>query len=185
MTGKRRKYYINKEFQSKFIMKFCILIALGCLVFGSSVYLLSMTSSTTAFENSRLIIKSTADYLLPLMILTALITIVVISLAVILVTLFLSHKIAGPAYRFEKVAEEVAAGNLSFQVKLRSADQLQFVAESLDVMVKSLNKRISSLREKVDNLSLALDKQSDKVQINKEIKELADDISREINTFKL
>jgi methyl-accepting chemotaxis protein len=185
MSNKRRKYYINKGFQSRFIIKFCILIALACVVFGAIVYLLSMTSSTTAFENSRLIIKSTADYLLPVMILTALITTVIISLAVISVTLFLSHKIAGPAYRFERVAEEVAQGNLSFGVKLRSQDQLQFVAESLDVMVKSLNKRISSLREKIDNLSLIIEKQSEKNQASKEIKELIDDISREISAFKL
>ena len=185
MSNKRRKYYINREFQSKFIIKFCVLIALACLIFGALVYLLSMTSSTTAFENSRLVIKSTADFLLPVMILTAIITTVIISLAVISVTLFLSHKIAGPAYRFERAAQEVTEGNLSFQVKLRSADQLQFVAESMDAMVKSLNTRISSLREKIDSLSLVIEKQSDKNQTSKEVKELIDDISQEISAFKL
>ncbi len=185
MSNKRRKYYINKSFQSKFIIKFCLLIALACLVFGALVYMFSMTSCTTAFENSRLVIKSTADYLLPSMVLTALITTVIISLAVISITLFLSHKIVGPAYRFERVAREVTDGNLSLEVKLRSADQLQIVAESLDIMVKSLNRRISSLREKIDALSLIAEKQSDKNQTSKEAKELIDDISREINTFKL
>jgi len=185
MSNKRRKYYINKEFQSKFIIKFCVLIALACLIFGALVYLLSMTSSTTAFENSRLVIKSTADYLLPIIVLTAVITTIIISLAVISVTLFLSHKIAGPAYRFERAAQEVTEGNLCFQVKLRSHDQLQFVAESMDAMVKSLNTRISSLREKIDNLSLVMKKQSDKDQTSKEIEELIDDVSREISAFKL
>jgi methyl-accepting chemotaxis protein len=185
MQNKRRKYYINKSFQSRFIIKFCLLIALACLVFGGMVYMLSMASSTTAFENSRLIIKSTADYLLPLIILTALITTVVISLAVVSVTLFISHKIAGPAYRFERVAEDVADGDLSIKVKLRANDQLQFVAESLDVMVKSLNRKLSSLREKVDNLSIAIDKQDKNKPSSNEIKELINDISTEINKFKL
>ena len=185
MPNMRKKYYINESFQTRFIVKFCLLIALACVVFGSFVYLLSRGGITTAFENSRLVVRSTADYLLPLMILTALITTAVVSLAVILMTLFLSHKIAGPAYRFEKAALSAAEGDLSFRVKLRAADQLQFVAESLDIMVRSLNRRIASLREKTDNLLLAAEKGFEKNQKNSEIKKLIDEISREINSFKL
>ncbi|MCK4518810.1 MAG: hypothetical protein KAU12_01700, partial [Candidatus Omnitrophica bacterium] len=68
---KRRNYYIDKKFQSRFIIRFCLLVILACVLFGGLIYFLSLKSTTTSFENSRLIIKSTADYLLPLITLTS------------------------------------------------------------------------------------------------------------------
>ena len=59
---KRKQYYI-KDFQIKFVTRFCFLLILGAIVMGSIVYFLSTQTVTTAFENSRLIIKSTADYI--------------------------------------------------------------------------------------------------------------------------
>lgn len=57
-------------------------------------------------------------------------------------TLFLSHFIAGPLYRFEKTFEEMRDGNLSGQVRLRGHDEFK---ESADI----LNQALSSLRSKL------------------------------------
>src|SRR5215207_5705095 len=40
------------------------------------------------------------------------------------VTVFISHKVAGPLYRFEKSARAVAAGDLTHRVLLRKGDEL-------------------------------------------------------------
>ena len=65
MKTRRKKYFINKGFQVEFVLKFCGLVALGCVIFGVALYVLSKNTLTTSFENSRLVVKSTADYLLP------------------------------------------------------------------------------------------------------------------------
>jgi len=187
---RRKNYFINKKFQSQFIIKFCFLIMLACVVFGTAVYLLSTTTTTTAFENSRLIIKSTADYLLPLLILTSLMTIFIVSIATIMLTLFISHKIAGPAYRFERVAEEIGRGNLNLQIKLRSKDQFQPIAEGLDVMAANLKRHIITLKEKQQQLSSAIAKMSP-IEDNKtrervaELEKIIDDLARELDYFKV
>lgn len=187
---RRRKFFINKEFQSKFIIKFCLLIILACILFGSLIYFLSFRTTTTAFENSRLVIKSTADYLLPLLAFTSLITIIVIGLAMIIVTLFISHKIAGPAYRFEKVTSAIAGGDLSLNVRLRSKDQLQPMANSLDEMVKKLRLEILKIKEKISELTDCIEKikssKDEKLRIQiVDLEKIIDGLDKEIKYFKL
>ena len=187
---KRRNFFIDKRFQSRFIVKFCILIVFACLIFGTLVYFLSSQSVTTAFENSRLMIKSTADYLLPLLTLTSLITIASIGLATIFVTLFISHKIAGPAYRFKKITQEIGKGNLSFDVKIRSKDQFQQIAGGLNEMVKNLRFQISKIKERISELNNAYDKlkksQDEKVKAEiVDLERIINEVNKEVNYFKL
>lgn len=186
----RKHFFINKEFQSKFIIKFCLLITLACFLFGSLVYILSFKTTTTTFEGSRLVIKSTADYLLPLLSLTSMITIIVIGLATIVTILLISHKIAGPAYRFEKVVAAIADGDLNFDVRLRSKDQLQPIAKALNEMLKKWKLQISKIRDKISELTDCIDKikgskdEELKTQIA-ELSKITDELKKEIKYFKV
>ncbi len=187
---KRRKFFIDREFQSKFIIKFCLLVILACILFGGLIYLLSSETATTTFENSRLVIKSTADYLLPLLALTSLITIIVVGLAMIITTLFISHKIAGPAYRFEKVANVIASGDLTLDVSLRSKDQLQPIAKSLAEMVKKLRFQILKIKEGISELTNCVEKikssQDEKLKVHIiDLEKVINELDKEIKYFKL
>lgn len=52
-------------------------------------------------------------------------------LAVAVLHLYYSHRIAGPAYRLAREAEEIGRGNLKASFKLRKKDSLTDVAEAL------------------------------------------------------
>ena len=56
---------------------------------------------------------------------------------------FLSHKIAGPIYRVERVAEEIGKGNLGITVKFRKGDELHHLADSLNKMLGNMRKMVS------------------------------------------
>ncbi len=188
--AKRRKFFIDRKFQSKFIIKFCLLVILACVLFGGLIYLLSSETTTTAFENSRLVIKSTADYLLPLLALTALITIVIVGLAMIITTLFISHRIAGPAYRFEKVTGDIASGNLNLDISLRSKDQLQPIAKGLAEMVKKLRFQITKIKERFSELTDCVEKmkslQDEKLKLHMvDLEKTINELNKEIKYFKL
>lgn len=150
--NRRRNYYIKKEFQRNFILKFCALVILGGLISGAIVYVMSSSTVTTTFENSRLTIKSTADFILPALLLSSAIAVALIGIATIVITLFTSHKIAGPLYRMEKDVNEVAAGNLGMNFHLRSTDELKPLAVSLDMMVHQLKARVESIRNGISEL---------------------------------
>jgi len=66
------------------------------------------------------------------------------SAAVVLAVIYLTHKIAGPLYRFEKSMEAVGRGDLTHVVKTRKGDELKDLEEAF-------NEMIISLREKVIN----------------------------------
>ncbi|KPK42445.1 MAG: hypothetical protein AMJ78_02575 [Omnitrophica WOR_2 bacterium SM23_29] len=147
--NRRRNYFIKKKFQAKFILKFCLLIILACIVMGGLVYFLSTKTTTTSFENLRLIVKSTSDFILPTLILGSLIATALVSLACIIVVLFISHRIAGPLYRLEKSLIEIGKGNLAVDVRLRKADEIKALAASVNNMIRNLRDPLSSSQEKI------------------------------------
>ena len=59
---------------------------------------------------------------------------------------FVSHRIAGPLYRFRKVFGAVATGDLSVRANLRKGDYLGKESESLNEMIASLRAKIESIQ---------------------------------------
>jgi methyl-accepting chemotaxis protein len=152
VKNRRRNYYINKEFQTIFILKFCGLIAIGSVISGLIVYAMSRTTVTTIFENSRLTIKSTADFILPAVLLSGAVVIVLVGLATIMMTLFISHKIAGPLYRLDKDVQEITEGNLRVTFRLRTGDELKPLVGSMNDMTNALRTRIAEAKNGVEEL---------------------------------
>ncbi|NQU74308.1 MAG: HAMP domain-containing protein [Candidatus Omnitrophica bacterium] len=150
--NRRRNHFIKKRFQAKFILKFCLLIILSCFLMGVLVYFLSAKTTTTSFEDLHLIVKSTADFILPALVLSSLIAIIIISLASVGVVLFISHRIAGPLYRFEKSIEQIANGDLTVNTHLREKDEIKILADSLNELVNKMRESIAASQRGVTEL---------------------------------
>lgn len=169
---KRRRIRIVKmEFQRNFILKFCAIIIFAALIIAAIVYALSISSTTTVFENSRLTIKSTADFILPLLILSCLAAIIGAGAVTIIVTLFISHRIAGPLYRLEKDIAEVNNGNLNVEIRVRKKDELQELAKSLNQMLKSIRNTLSEVNKEIKSITLSAipEKEQEKIEKIKNI----------------
>jgi nitrogen fixation/metabolism regulation signal transduction histidine kinase len=65
----------------------------------------------------------------------------------ITVGVYLSHKVAGPLYRFVMCSREVANGNLKIQVNLRKGDELRELEESFNEMTERLRSYVRRDRE--------------------------------------
>jgi len=157
---KRRIYFIEKEFQARFILKFCLLVIVGGLLTVGILYLLAMRATTVSIVDSRVVVQNTANFILPVLIQTVIIVMVIVGLEVIAVTLFVSHKIAGPLYRFKKAIQALTEGDFSSEFKIRRLDQLQDLADAFNGMInkvraelKALKYNFGSLKEKLDNIS--------------------------------
>ncbi|MDI6756682.1 MAG: methyl-accepting chemotaxis protein [Endomicrobiia bacterium] len=61
---------------------------------------------------------------------------------VALAALYLTHKIAGPLYRFQKSMEAVGRGDLTHTVKIRKGDELKDIEISFNEMIKNLREKI-------------------------------------------
>lgn len=74
-----------------------------------------------------------------------------------LVTLFVSHRWAGPIYRFERSAQVVSTGDLSHRVSLRTGDDLMELQDEMNAMIASLQRMVQKDRTLIDRLSGRLD----------------------------
>jgi len=149
---KRRQFYIKKDYQFNFILKFCLLVFGGALVSMGLLFLFSKGTLTFSFEHSKLVVKDTAFAILPAIILTNIITLVMVTLATIVVVLFISHKIAGPMFRFEQDVKEIGQGNLTKVVRIRHKDQLKDFTDSLNHMTSSLHAKVLETRKEVEQV---------------------------------
>lgn len=187
---KRRTYFIEKEFQTRFILKFCLLVIGGGLLTIGTLYFLAARSTTVTIANSRVVVRSTADFLLPVLIQTVLVVTVIVGLATIFITLFVSHKIVGPLYRLKKVIQTLGDGDFSTGFHIRKRDQLQALADVFNEMITKIRGNLgllkdsfSSLKEKLDSLSeheVAEHKRS----VLRELKEITEELHRILRFFK-
>ncbi len=183
---KRRNFFIDKKFQSNFIVKFCIIVVLACVLIGGIVFWFSQDSTTVAIEDTKVQVKKTSDFLFPLLIDTILLVIMFSALAVGLLTLLISHKISGPLFRLNREVKAVGEGDLSRNFSIRADDQLQELSESLNHMCINLRRNFILVRESVKHLNdyygqhLSTLSQNEK----KELKNIIDEIKKKLDYFK-
>jgi len=142
----RSNYYIDKSFQTKFILKFCSLLAFGSALTVALIYWLARHSTTVGIANGRVAVHTTAEYLLPLLLQTVFIELVIVSLAAIAMMLLVSHKIAGPLHRLKIMLGLLGEGDFSSSMRLREGDQLKQVAVTYNETVEKINGRIKTLK---------------------------------------
>jgi len=170
---KRKQVYINKNFQTRFIVKFVLVLVIGGAISIGLTFFATQDTLTTTFANSRLVIQKTAVAIMPSVIYTTLVTTAVVGLIMVIVALLVSHKIAGPVYRFEKDIERIAKGDLKNHVNIRKDDQFQEVAASLNTMIDHLNASLSEIQDQTVSLAGNIDLpeacRRDIVRLNKTI----------------
>lgn len=140
---KRRKYFINKEFQGRFIFNYFLLAAIGSLLFVAVFSFFSANTLSIVYENYHLQLGLTPGILIRKILGTQWLIIVLGGGAVILVTLLLTHRIAGPFFRFEKSLDEMIDGDLSNKVVLRKKDEGKQLAQKINAFNYILSDKLS------------------------------------------
>lgn len=157
---KRRQYFINRKFQAGFMLKFFLVLVLGGVLSVAITMLMTRSTLTSSFDGSRLVIEKTNFAILPSVILTNVITTIVVGGLVVFVGLVVSHKIAGPMFRFEKDLKEISKGDLSKKIHIRNGDQFGTVAENLNRMVVNMNDKMREVQQDLEILSKAASSQN-------------------------
>ncbi len=63
----------------------------------------------------------------------------------VLLTIFFSHKLAGPVYRFEMVCHNIVEGKYTDKIILRKGDEMQNLATLLNEVITTTRERLVSL----------------------------------------
>jgi len=91
----------------------------------------------------------------------------VFAVGIATLSVFVSHKIAGPVYRLERSAKAVASGDLTQSVKLRHGDELADLQDAFNSMSESLRRMVAKDREVISRLITAGNRLNEQLQKKK------------------
>jgi len=180
---KRKNYFIDKQFQTKFIVKFCLINIVASLLAGVLIYFLNRQTNTVAFENLKVVVKSTADFIHPILLMVLVIVTLFAAIATIIIVLFTSHRISGPLYRLTQELEKIKTKDLSHPIRIRAADQLQRLASECEAMRAEYQQSIRKAKQSWR----ALQKSKDLISNAQERRQLEHDLDvliSELEQFK-
>ena len=99
------------------------------------------------------------------------------------ISIFVSHKIAGPVYRLEESTKLIASGDLTHRVHLRQGDELGDLQDAFNEMSESLSKMVYKDREVIERLAKTGENLRKKVDEETITKESLEEITYELNAI--
>jgi len=149
---RRRNFFIKKELQGRLIFKFFLLSLLGVLFFAFIFSLLSQDNLTITYDGQQLLIGKTPMVLFKDILTANWAFLVIVGVTVTLVSMILTHRVAGPLFRFEQVFEGMVQRNLDQKIVLRLKDEAKDTAELINNFTSMLSKDIATLQRFNTNL---------------------------------
>lgn len=181
---RRRNYFINKEYQGRTIFHYFLLILAGSILFSLVFSFFSSNTISIVYDDYHLKLGTTPGILLDRIFSAQWFFIVVCGMAVILITLFLTHRVAGPFYRFEKSLDTMLEKDISGNIHLRKKDEGKGVAERLNRFNTMLAEDLSQVEALNHEISwLAKDQNHPDAQTLERISENSRKIQALINEF--
>ena len=185
---RRRNYFIKKNFQVNFTVKFLIIILIEAFLAAGLFLYMSKGTLTTGYLGSELRIARTYDFFLPMLLLSNLIIVGISAVIGIAVLIFLSHRIAGPLYRFENILNSIKKGDLTQRFKLRENDQFAELANSINEHTDTLDKNMGHLKAGVMEFSQLASKMQTALasdpSANKELERLLQEMSKKLQALE-
>lgn len=104
-------------------------------------------------------------------------------------SIFLSHRIAGPLYRFEKSVRAIGEGDLTVRFKIRKSDELSGLAGELEHTASGLERMVSSIKGSVLRISDIIKRLDGEVaregpSIRERISPFLEELSRTVGDFE-
>lgn len=174
----RKKFLIQKDFQLKYV-GFILLT----IVAVSAIVVLTVHLSIWAVLQKGVSpqVQATVEEILHNMNVLFMFEIPIVLLIAAFAGIMFSHKIAGPVYRLEKAARQVALGDLTSNVHLRRDDELKNLSSAFNSVVDNMHLLVAKDRKLITDLSSITDTLYTNLKDNKISQEEALLLIRKLN----
>lgn len=181
--------FLERGFKASLIIKIFLLIIAGSILSGVALYLMWYEELGETYRQALHTLVGLRKVLFSSLIVTLLLQAILFSAVIILLTLFISHKIAGPIYRLEKSLDAVKDGDLvASEVRLRSNDQIQDLAKSFDRMSSSVRLKVKEIKDAFHKVKVKKDRLGEIVKdnqtTNNELESVLSDLRDETEGLK-
>jgi methyl-accepting chemotaxis protein len=181
----RRNFFIKKDLQGKYIFKYFLLFGLGSILFTLIFSFFSSNTLSIVYEDYRLQLGTTPGILMNRILSTQWILIVVGGILMMVVTLLLTHRIAGPFFRFETTLDEMIERNLSCRIFLRKKDEGKELGQKINELNRVLSADLVRLLENASQVQELLLDHSGKTRKGEDPGTVLVDRARELNQESL
>ena len=153
MKNRRKTYVIERNFQTRFILRF-ILVIVGATLLSTGallgVFYFKFQFGGANLNNLIIMItpEGTTDVssLFKIILIPILAANLFILCIIVPYSLMYSHKVAGPVYRFQKSLDMILEGQLDFMIKLRKKDEFKNIAEKMNSLIDYMRRNIEEVR---------------------------------------
>jgi len=148
LPRRRTRYIVQRQFQAKYagwLLVVCVLVA---WLVGATVYMTAMqqlgakieqiypqSRAVAIFQSTQLTLVRNLLWLIPVL---------------LIVSVWMSHKIAGPLVRIKRMVDEIGYDDVPGPIKLRKYDELKDLAASLNAMSERLRSRTGGQQQTVE-----------------------------------
>lgn len=154
---------IQSDFTAGFQARYCLTMVAGSVATSLFFFLYLARGMGEGYFQSLLTLRHLEQALPFSLLATFLFQLILIVTLSIAINLFVSHKIAGPVYRYELTLRRILKGDLRADVRTRQDDQLKPLVDSFNRLLGSLRRLFHSVR----NLHLALEENIDRLSRGK------------------
>ena len=134
---KRRTIFIKKRLQLHYMLLILLSVLSGLLIMA---YELTFTLNDI-FDQYPVLLQPLYDHF-PSLAYSFIYKLIIYLVLVVLISAVLSHRLAGPVYRFEQTCKAIAKGDFSRRVHLRKGDQLVELQEDFNKMMDRVEEEI-------------------------------------------
>ena len=149
----RRRYFINRKFQLEFSLRFLLIIAAASIAVMLLFFYNSRGTMTAGYTGSEVKLLQTGAYFLPSLILSTVVIVIFSCLAGTITLSLLSHRLAGPLFRFQATLDELSTGNLTLRSNLRDKDQFKGLADRINALSAVLDGKVGDIKNRAAEIS--------------------------------
>jgi len=130
----RKKYVIKKDLQLRILLETALLMFFVAVLVGCSVYLGGFKALLFELSGEKITLVNRVISLRMFMWFLPAV------LAIIIISVFLSHRIAGPIFHFQRTIKEMMKGQPVPEIHLRKHDRFKDFAEDLNGLIEYVNR---------------------------------------------
>jgi methyl-accepting chemotaxis protein len=145
MLYKRANFLINKKFQLKFAFYVCswifaLSMVYPIIIYNIFEYFLQLMAQSGGVAHGGLTVEKIKAVENQVLLLLGVLQLLFLGITFML-SIFLSHRIAGPLYKLKKSMSEVARGNMDVRISFRKNDHFMELQDTFNDMIQHLSVR--------------------------------------------
>lgn len=130
----RKQYLIKKGVQLRFMIVIIVSMILIASITWYSIYTAVMQTLYSQFHGENLaLIKHAITYKL-------LMRSLLLIFAIAIISVFISHRMAGPVYKFEQTIRALSQGKEVEEIRLRKRDEFYGLATAINALINSMKR---------------------------------------------